>query len=607
MQHKMIALLNILSFIFLLMAIIALTYKFLRKFRRNLTFVLVIMSFGILLLVSLTNIFEHIFKKDYFDLFEDELEIIFVPLFIFAIFSFSLKIELQSKKEKEQSLKNSNIRLTLSIEGAREALWEWFPDKREFCISKTNCYLPFKPLTYIIDQGNWKDVVHPDSQQDYIEMIKFIDAHTPFPGDIELELKTNAGEYNWVLIRGKYHELEHSGRLITYMGTINDISNFKHIQSELEKARVKAEESEKLKTAFLNNISHEIRTPMNAIIGFSELISISELPSSKLKEYTNIIIRSGRNLLHTIDDILDISRISIGAIQIKKNNVNVDTLLKPIYQEYADIASVKGVSLILRANPTINIQTDELKLNRIFSNLIDNALKFTKRGEITVGIEEMPNEFVCYVKDTGIGIDKKYHEHIFQNFRQVEESNTRQFGGSGLGLSISKGLVNALGGKIWIESELDKGSTVYFTFPKDNEPVNPIMTYPKKQVTYPVYGGKILIAEDEDSNFIYLNELISSQFDEILHAYNGIEAIEIYKQNQDIKLILMDVKMPLFNGFEASKVIKELKKDVPIVIQTAFSLSAEKDKQDLAYCDAYIYKPISNEMLQATFSQILGQ
>ncbi|NOU15996.1 MAG: response regulator [Bacteroidales bacterium] len=450
-----------------------------------------------------------------------------------------------------------------------------------------------------------------------------IGQHIPFnfhPDDKEAclqkwnQLKTNGEEiynYEYRLFDSKeeLHWVSHSAiqvkveqNLIGIHSTIRDITESKLAEQLVIQAKDKAEESDRLKTAFLHNISHEIRTPINSIVGFSEFLNDPNLKPEKLKHFTEIITQSSYQLLSIISDIVSIATIEAGQEKINETELNLNSTLRMLNEQFQLKSQKENFCLILKhllPDNEVTILTDETKLKQILTNLIGNAIKFTKQGYVNFGYHLKDNELKFFVEDTGIGIPPEMHDEIFKRFRQVENSTARQFGGSGLGLSISRAYVELLGGKIWLKSELDKGSTFYFTIPYKKIQKTPII---EKQLLKEMKNESditktILIAEDEDSNFMLLEEMLSCLNINIIRAINGIEAVNSCKLNNHIDIILMDIKMPIMDGYEATKQIKKIKPNLPIIAQTAYSTEVDRNKALASGCSDFISKPIKKNLL----------
>ncbi|MBN1253181.1 MAG: response regulator [Bacteroidales bacterium] len=381
--------------------------------------------------------------------------------------------------------------------------------------------------------------------------------------------------------------------------------NYKEIQEtnkELALAKEKAEESNRLKTEFLNNMSHEIRTPLNGIIGFSNLLNKASLNDEKKKNYINIINNSGLQLLRVIDDILEISKLETKQVKIIKTKVNLNDILLNLFSIFDIKAKEKNIRLFLKKGLSDNqsiIYIDESKLFKILSNIIENSLKFTNSGFIEIGYKKIENSIEIYVKDTGIGININNQEIIFEHFSQEEKEISQKVGGLGLGLSIAKENAELIGGKITLISEKSKGSTFFITIPyqpaydANTETISTEKSLNKKK------EYTILIAEDEEVNYIYIETLLEEFEHKInfIHAKNGIEAIDFCKKSPNINLILMDIKMPVLNGYKAAKEIRNLYPEIPIIAQNAYSTSDEKNKALKSGCDDFISKPISEKAL----------
>lgn len=380
------------------------------------------------------------------------------------------------------------------------------------------------------------------------------------------------------------------------------LDHIRIINKELIIAKVKAEESDMLKSLFLANMSHEIRTPMNAIMGFSDLLLEPELPQEKIKRYIQIIHTSSMQLLSVISDILDISKIQAGQITLGSELVDVNNLLNELLLSYQKTAELKNIHLNCsceRPKNLIRVTTDGNRIRQIFCNLLDNSLKFTKEGEIDFGYKIKERFIKFYVTDTGIGIAPEDHELIFQRFRQVVAKDNHLSEGNGLGLSISKALVEKLGGTITFKSHLGAGSTFFFTIPYKKNSIKNSFHQPETEVRKLMNGnGKtILIAEDAGDNYAYIEEILSSTKIKIVHAWNGSEAVEQIINNPDISLVLMDIKMPNMDGYEAMRLIKKIRPKLPVIAQTAYALKHDKAQTLQAGFDNYISKPIPKESL----------
>ncbi len=385
--------------------------------------------------------------------------------------------------------------------------------------------------------------------------------------------------------------------------------------AELEIAKDKAEESDRLKSAFLANMSHEVRTPMNAIIGFSSLLDDDELTEKEKKEYIRHIIINSNSLLHLIEDIVNVSIIESGELNIFKQNININKLFDDLIQVYAlKIESIKEKEIEINHNITeINkpflLFTDGTRLQQILTNLIENAIKFTEKGTIKIGYEQVVNQNKKYIRffvsDTGIGMTEKQKGILFKRFSKADESKEKLYRGAGLGLNLCKNLVELLGGKIWAESEFNHGSTFFFELPFEISDTDYAPGMNLKDMQQNMADGKtILIAEDEESNFKLLEAILSKTNTKILHANNGQEAIEMVKNNH-IDLILMDIKMPVMNGLEATKIIKSMGLNIPIIAQTAFAFETDEKTSYNSGCDAYISKPILHPKLMDLLAQFL--
>jgi signal transduction histidine kinase/ActR/RegA family two-component response regulator len=382
---------------------------------------------------------------------------------------------------------------------------------------------------------------------------------------------------------------------------VSELAERKKIEEELFIAKEKAEESDRLKSAFLANMSHEIRTPMNGIIGFAELLSDLSINNELKKKYARIVIDSGDQLLSIVNDILDISRIEAEKVEVVKAIINVNSLIDELFEFFVLKTNRKGINLLKEkglSDIDSYLYTDKVKLKQVLSNLISNAIKFTKEGYIKIGYSIDKDKMKFFVEDTGIGINSDIQTKIFERFRQAELDVTRQYGGTGLGLSISEKLSELLGGKIWVESETGKGSIFYFKVPFDNIRTNSGKKIEEKEnCSNCIKGTKILVVEDEEINYLYLLEILKDTGTILLHANNGKEAIDLCATHPEIDIVLMDIKMPVVNGYDATREIKKHRPDLPIIAQTAYALYGDQEKAFKAGCDDYITKPLIKDTL----------
>jgi len=381
------------------------------------------------------------------------------------------------------------------------------------------------------------------------------------------------------------------------------------INNELIKAKEKAEESDRLKSAFLANMSHEIRTPMNGLLGFAELLRRHNLSDEKRRLYIDIINSNGSQLLAIINDIIDISKIEAGQVVADIKAANITNLFLEIQNQFSTLAKSRSLEFVAHYPDTGDIiaKTDIIKLRQILFNLLNNALKFTHEGRVEAGFSVIDGYLLFYVMDTGIGIPKDLHATVFERFRQVEDSISLQQGGTGLGLSISKSLVELLGGTIWLDSELGKGSTFFFTIPFVEGLGEPIISNEIKISSQSSWIGKVvLIAEDDESNYNYLSTIISEVGIQSIRAVNGQEAVDCCKGNQTIDLALIDVRMPMLDGYETTRKIKELRSSLPVVIHTAFVSTDGKTRAYNAGCDEFLPKPISRKEVIELFNRFFN-
>jgi signal transduction histidine kinase/ActR/RegA family two-component response regulator len=404
-------------------------------------------------------------------------------------------------------------------------------------------------------------------------------------------------------------------QLTLLMDTVWKFSERITLIDDLKFAKDKAEENDRLKSAFLANMSHEIRTPMNGILGFTGLLKKPELTGEKQQLYISMIEKGGARMLNIINDIISISKVESGQMEVSISESNVNEKLEFIYTFFKPEVQRKGMQMSFHTSLPAReavIKTDREKVSAILTCLVKNAVEYTFSGTIEFGYVLKPvkksgdnkdiasAELEFYVKDTGIGIPQDKMEAIFERFVQADNGDKRAYQGAGLGLSISKAYVEMLGGKIWVESEVGKGSTFYFTIPYHNEPKGIIavekVVAPDKEEPQ-IKKLKILITDDDESSAMLLTEIVKKYGKEFLYAENGVEASEACRNNPDLDLVLMDIQMPIMDGYEATKQIRQFNKKIVIIAQTAYVRDGDRAKAIDAGCNDYVSKPINHSLI----------
>ncbi len=451
-----------------------------------------------------------------------------------------------------------------------------------------------------IGKSTWENV-HPEDVELAQNFVGNLSKEHNATGSIELRYKRKDDTYVWIKIT--ITNLLQDPEIQGFLGNYHDITKRKRTELELIEAKEKAEESDRLKTAFLQNMSHEIRTPLNGILGFSNLLQDENIEKDEIKEYTELIYKGGQRLLEIINNVLDLSKIETGQIQILNNTFALNSLMDNLHSFFMPFASAKNLKLnysTVLKNDECDIILDEMRLNQILTNLINNAIKFTSKGSIDFGYEivnklSYKSHIQFFVKDTGYGIASESHSKIFERFVQVDQNSTREHEGAGLGLPICKGLVEILGGEIWLESEISKGTTFFFTIPFIHVP----SVVHQKQEIAPEHKIqkviRIVIAEDDNANYIYLSKLLKKTQFELIHFANGKQAVDFIRDNSEVDLVLMDIRMPKMDGIEATLQIKAIRPDLPVIAQTAYAFQEER-KKILSYgFNDYISKPFSSK------------
>ncbi len=393
------------------------------------------------------------------------------------------------------------------------------------------------------------------------------------------------------------------------------VERTKELENQIMERKI-AEESDKLKSAFLANMSHELRTPMNAIIAFSNFLREPDLPPKKHSEYLNHITTAGDSLLRLIDDIIDIAKLEAKQLKISIGPANVSRMLRELKKVFQKLKVKNNYNADLVFSHNVNvdyiINTDIMRVRQIMSNLIENAFKYTPQGVVEFGVNRLDDGLLFFVRDTGIGISREKQQKIFDRFQQIDSELNRKYGGTGLGLAISKNLTELLGGKIWLESEPDKGSTFFVLIPSNDIRMVEVSADASgaamliQEKNYNWESKTILVAEDEELNYRVLDSCLSKTNAKVLRAGDGERAVELVRKEK-IDLVLMDIQMPVMDGYIATQIIKKMNKNLPVIAQTSFAMANEKEKCLDAGCDEYLTKPLDLEKLLSTIDRLIYQ
>jgi len=458
---------------------------------------------------------------------------------------------------------------------------------------------------YVRSVAGWLDVVHPDDRAMMGEYLtkEVIDERKTFAKEYRI-LRVNDKQTRWVQGFGD-SKFDENGNIVSLIGTIQDITDRKIMDQELKAAKEKAEENDRLKTAFLHNMSHEIRTPLNAIIGFSEMLAEYDLDQKKRKHFTSIIQNSSNQLLSIVSNILTISFLETKQTKTNISIVQLNNLMRELEESFSVQTGAKNIALsaiCTLPDQQSEIYSDQSKLVQILSNLLGNAVKFSHAGKIEFSYLQKGKMLEFYVKDTGIGIQAEMRNRIFERFMQANETIQTNYGGTGLGLTIAKAFVELLNGHIWMESEEGKGSTFRFTIP-----YTPVHEQASSQPTIAQIHQStwVLVAEDEEFNFRFIEAFLKSMKLNVIHSRNGYEAVMECQAKPEIALVLMDIKMPILNGYEATIQIKEFRPDLPIIAQTAYALESDIEKYIKVF-DDYMIKPLKAADLRQKLFKYIG-
>ena len=511
----------------------------------------------------------------------------------------------------QQKLSATNSKLAMALEVANIVPWKW--DLK----SKTILCDINRPIELSTDEQEVEDsqLSVPDSQyfskifkedrervkQAYRDLIEGRAEKVKEEYRIVNVQKNNLHKVEWVEAQAAVEARDEDGKPLTLVGSSLVITNRKKMEQELMTAKELAEESNRLKSAFLANMSHEIRTPLNAIVGFSGILASTEEEQEK-QEYVSIIENNNTLLLQLISDILDLSKIEAGTLELNYSNIELNELMRELERGFLLRVKTDAVKLefVEPAGPCM-AYTEKNRLSQLMINLVTNAIKFTEKGSIRFGYEMRENELYFYVTDTGCGIPKDKQQNIFGRF--VKLNSFAQ--GTGLGLSICKTLMDHMGGRIGVESEEGKGSTFWFTLP-----YKPAVKEDKKQMPKDIQPVSIernkltiLVAEDNASNYKLFESILKYDY-HLIHAWDGMEAVEMFRKHNP-QIVLMDINMPVMDGYEATREIRKYSAKIPIIAVTAFAYASDEQKVMESGFDGYMPKPINAKLLKAQLVDIM--
>jgi PAS domain S-box-containing protein len=513
-----------------------------------------------------------------------------------------ITIDITEQKNMQIKIQESENKYRRLVENLRDVIYrvEHNPEWRLTYISPIiEKLIGIPPNDFIKDQKLIFKHIHPDDLHKLKRLIYN-------PSDEEASVELRWIDFNKAILWTELKRTpiyDNEGKLIASEGIISDISERKKYEEELIEAKEKAEESDKLKSAFLSNLSHEIRTPLNGIFGFMNLLKEPMLSESEKSDYISYMESSGDRLMNLIQDLLRIASIQANQVGLIVEDINIIDIVESCFNKYQKYFKEKSIHFSLNINMDNEdslIKSDNDKIYSILLILLSNALKFTLKGRVDLGVERKNKYLQFYVKDTGVGIAKERQKAIFDKFVQADLRLSRPYEGAGLGLAIAKAYVEMLDGEIWLESKENLGSIFTFRIPfyrssLDLEQEQQIKEAEENERSFK--DIKVLIAEDDLVSEKYLEKLLNRHSFSIYKSRNGVEAIKMITENPDISMILMDLKMPILDGISATKKIREFNKSVIIIAQSAYALQLDKDKAIAAGCNDFITKPINSDEL----------
>ena len=552
--------------------------------------------------------------------------------------------DVTSRKQADEALRESESLFRTLVENAFDGICLLRNRRLEYANQRFADIVGYTVDEVTHTDFQFKSLFTSRSLEHVNKHLSFVEQNQSIPSQFELQVITSKGELKDVEVSTAVLDSQSD---MVVLGIVRDITDRKQAQLQIKESEVKlkrqneeylalneelletnerivsinadlleakqrAEEHDKLKSAFLANMSHEIRTPMNGILGFSQLLLNSEASEEERQEYIGIIQKSGHQLLAIINDLIDISKIEANQISLDPHKIDINELINEQYLLFSVKAAEKGLFIekyIDLPNEKFIVEVDDTLLRQVFSHIVGNAFKFTPKGTIRFGYRLRPDVIEFFVEDTGVGIPTGMQEMIFERFRQVEIDFSRQAGGTGLGLAISKALVAKMGGEIWVDSKEHEGSTFYFTIPNkrvqnacaEGRSAEPVLNHDS------LGTSNIIIADDNEVNYLYLKQLLKGLDATMVWAQNGKEVVDYVKSQRQVDLILMDIKMPVMDGYEATRIVKQIRPDIPIIAQTAHAMSGDREEALEAGCDEYISKPINRERFLNMVSTLLHQ
>jgi len=521
-------------------------------------------------------------------------------------------LDISSRKMAEKAMKESEERYALVIDASEQGIWDWNIETNEVFFSEQwKRQIGYQDHEIKNDFGSWIEHLHPDEKETCQNIVQAYLNNPVGHFFLEFRFRHKDGSYRWIYNKAS-SKINKDGKVVRMFGAHTDITGrklaellIKHQNEELQKLNA-------TKDKFFSIIAHDLKSPFNSIMGFSELLveQITEKNYDGIEKYAGIILKSSQRAMDLLMNLMEWSLSQSGRITFNPVRFDLAKLIPDIMLLFDDIVGQKEIKIKSELPPNVPVFADQSMINTVLRNLISNAIKFTNPGGvILVTVTEEKNNLMVSIKDNGIGIP---NDSIYKLFRIDENYSTRGTAnetGTGLGLILCKEFIEKHGGEIWVESEVGKGSTFYFTLPYNTESENEITEHQvaQSEIDDIIKKPKILIVEDDEVSESVLSIMLEDFSNEILYAGTGLEAIEVCKQHTDIDLILMDIKMPGIDGFETTRWIREFNKKVVIIAQTAYALRGDKTKTLDAGCNDYIAKPINKEKLLSLIKKYLNE